>query len=97
MVNLRLLAVSRGVDGRHRHVGVALDSQLEGRAVVRLGTAEPTDDDAGIKRIRGEKELNGELFLGLGKLPLALGRRDLEEGMCTSSTRALPVSFTVNG
>lgn len=50
VVNLRLLAVSVSVDGRHRHVGVALDNQLEGRAIVRLGTAECTDDDAGIKR-----------------------------------------------
>ena len=68
VVDLGLLAVSRELGGRYRHVGVAIDRQLESGGVICIGVSKPTNDHMGINGIGEREELNRKLFLGLGPL-----------------------------
>lgn len=72
VVDLGLLAVSRELGGRYRHVGVAIDRQLESGGVICIGVSKPTNDHMGINGIGEREELNRKLLLGLG--PLLAGR-----------------------
>jgi hypothetical protein len=65
VVNLWLLAISLGFNGRHGLLGVAVERQLEGRAIIGIGVAETTNDDARIDWARQGEELDGQVFLGL--------------------------------
>lgn len=50
VVDLGLLAIALGFDGRHGLLGVAVERQLENRAIVGIGVAETTDDNVCINR-----------------------------------------------
>lgn len=65
MVDLGQLAVTRGLDGGDRDVGVTVDGQLEDGAVVRLRAAERSDHHVGVDGIGEVEELERELLLGL--------------------------------
>lgn len=58
MVDLRELAVTRGLRGRDGHVGVPLDSQLEDGAIVGLRAAKGPNDNAGIDGFGEGEELH---------------------------------------
>lgn len=65
MVDLGQLAVTRGLDGGDRDVGVTVDGQLEDGAIVGLRAAERSDHHAGVDGIGEVEELERELLLGL--------------------------------
>lgn len=66
MVNLRLLAISKGrfVLG-HRCVGIRLKFNVEDWGVDSASFAERADDDGGLERLGRQEELNREILRGL--------------------------------
>lgn len=65
MVDLGLLAIALGFNGRHGLLRVAVDRQLEGRAIIGIGVPKSTNNDARINWTGQGKELDWEVFLGL--------------------------------
>lgn len=95
MVDLGELAVPRDLDGRNGNVGVALDRQLEDRAVICFGAAERPNDYTGVDWVGEMEELEGEFLLGLRAISYVRWRGFLRSH--TNSSRDLPFSLTVNG
>lgn len=65
MVDLRKLSIPRNLDGRDGLIGVTGHIQLEGSSIVCGRLAEGSDQESGLKRLGGGKELDGKVFLGL--------------------------------
>lgn len=65
MVDLGLLAVSLGFNGRHGLFRVMINRQLEHGAVVGLGVSKSTNDNMRINWTGQGQELNRQVLLGL--------------------------------
>jgi len=65
VVDLGLLAIPLGFNSRHGLFGVAVERQLESRAIVGIRVTESSNDDARINRVGQGEELDGHVFLGL--------------------------------
>ena len=65
MVDLRELAVSRGLCGRNGDVRVTVDSQLEDGAIIGLGAAKRSNDNTSIDWFGEGEELDRQVLLGL--------------------------------
>lgn len=65
VVDLGLLAVSRGRGGRHSLVSITCDGQREDGAVICLGAAERSDNNTGVDGLGKGQKLDREVFLGL--------------------------------
>lgn len=65
MVDLRELAVTRGLRGRDGHIGIPLDSQLEDRAIIGIRASKRSNHNTGIDGFGEGEELDRQLLLGL--------------------------------
>jgi hypothetical protein len=68
VVDLRELAVTRGLCGRDRHTGIPLDSQLEDRAIIGIRASKRSNDNMGIDGFGEGEELDRQLLLGLDEI-----------------------------
>lgn len=65
MVDLRELAVPRGLNGGNWVIGITGNRQREDRAVKCIRATEGTDDHTCVDGLRNGKELDREILLGL--------------------------------
>lgn len=72
MVDLRQLAVTRGLCGRNGGVRVTVDSEFENGAIIGLGAAERSNDNTGIGWFGEGEELDWQLLLGLDRCGVSL-------------------------
>lgn len=72
MVDLRKLAISRGLDRGDRNIGVAGNKQRERGSIVGLRVAKRSDKESRVEGFRNRKELDGKVFLRLKRLLAAI-------------------------